>query len=46
MRVVPEAVPKVSFPTRDGGKIYFFNFLSIRPVLLIIDKKFHLSLKN
>ncbi len=31
---------------RDGGKIDFFYFLSIRPVLSIIDKKFRLSIKN
>ncbi len=31
---------------RDGGKINFFDFLSIRPVLSIIDKKCHLLIKN
>ncbi len=31
---------------RDGGKINFFDFLSIRLVLSIIDKKFHLSIKK
>ncbi len=31
---------------RDGEKIDFFDFLSIRLALLIIDKKFHLSIKN
>ncbi len=31
---------------KDGGKIDFFDFLSIRPVLSIIDKKYHLSIKN
>ncbi len=31
---------------RDGEKIDFFDFLSIRLALLIIDKKLHLSIKN
>ncbi len=31
---------------RDRGKIDFFNFLSIRPILSIIDKTLHLSIKN
>ncbi len=31
---------------KDGKKIDFFDFLSIRPVLSIIDKTFHLSTKN
>ncbi len=38
--------PVGSSASRDGGKIDFFNFLSIRPVLSIIDKKFCLSIKN
>ncbi len=33
-------------PSRNGGKIDFFDFLSIRPVLSIIVKKCHLSIKN
>ncbi len=32
--------------SRDGGKIDFFNFLSIRLILSIIDKTLHLSIKN
>ncbi len=32
--------------TRDGEKIDFFDFLSIRLALSIIDKKLHLSIKN
>ncbi len=31
---------------RDGGKIDFFDFLSIRLILSIIDKTLHLSIKN
>ncbi len=32
--------------SRDKEKINFFDFLSIRPVLSIIDKKCHLLIKN
>ncbi len=31
---------------RDGEEIDFFNFVSIRPALSIIDKKLQLSIKN
>ncbi len=39
-------VSKESSQSRDGGKINFFDFLSIRPILSIINKKCHLSIKN
>ncbi len=42
--LIPAAYEHTS--TRDGEKIDFFNFLSIRLALLIIDKKLHLSIKN
>ncbi len=31
---------------KDGEKIDFFDFLSVRLALSIIDKKLHLSIKN
>ncbi len=36
----------VEISNRDGEKIDFFDFLSIRLALSIIDKKLHLSIKN
>ncbi len=35
-----------SVSDKNGGKIYFFDFLSIRLVLSIFDKKFHLLITN
>ncbi len=42
----PWSITDYHFHRRDGEKIDFFDFLSIRLALSIIDKKLHLSIKN